>query len=228
MLPTYNEVENIGSLLESLLSTYPQSHVVVVDDNSPDGTANLVRRMEKKNPHRLTLLKRGERGRGSAGIVGFTTALLTKKPILVEMDADGSHDPLELHHLLEGAAHYEVVIGSRSLPGSRDDRLLSRRLLTACANFYLSTILQLPTWDITSGFRVYRREVIESLLMHPLLSKGPSIVVEMLYLAFSEGFYIGQVPIHFRNRQQGISKLNAIILLQSLLLPFLFRFHHRV
>lgn len=222
LLPTYNERENIESLIPALFEQV-DCRIFVVDDASPDGTAQTVERLQKKFP-RLQLIKRRRRGRGSAGVTGFRAILKTGAKVVVEMDADFSHDPRDVPRLLSGLSKYDIVIGSRLMRGAKDqERGFARRLTTKLANRYLATVLQIPAWDITSGFRVYRREVLETVLANPMISTGPSIVVEVLYNAYLQGFYIGQVPIFFHERRKGRSKLGPKILLQSLVMPFLFR-----
>lgn len=222
LLPTYNERENIEALIPALFEQV-DCRVLVVDDASPDGTAEAVERLQKRFP-RLRLIKRRRRGRGSAGVAGFRAILQTPAKAVVEMDADFSHDPRDVPRLLAGLSKYDIVIGSRLVRGAMDqERSLSRRWTTKLANRYIAAVLRMPPWDITSGFRVYRREVLETVLANPMASNGPSIVVEVLYNAYLQGFYIGQVPIVFRERRKGRSKLGPKILLQSLAMPLLFR-----
>lgn len=223
-MPTYNERSSVISLIEDIFASYSFSCIVVVDDSSPDGTGETVEELKRQRfSENLFVLHRKERGRGTAGIAGFKLALRKKVPFVVEMDADQSHRPQDIARLLDGLKHYELVIGSRLVAGAKDNRPLFRRLITRVSNAYLSRVLKMPNWDITSGFRAYRREALETIVAQKPISKGPPIVVETLYIAFKEGFYIGQVPITFENRKQGSSKLNAFILLQSLYLPYVFK-----
>jgi len=208
VLPTYNERGNIRGLVEEILSVGPHVEVLVVDDDSPDDTAELVREMEKRNPRVHLLQRRMERGRGRAGIAGFLLALRHGADAVVEMDADFSHHPRHIPALLEGLDEADLVIGSRYAPGGREiGRSLTRRLITRAANAYARLALGLRVRDCTSGYRCYRRALLEAIAPQSLVSGGPSIVEETLFATHLLGFRIAEVPIVFEDRRRGSSTL---------------------
>ena len=217
MLPTYNEAVNISSLIGTLLALrIPSLHILVVDDNSPDGTAAIVTSLMKKHRNVHLLLRRSDKGRGAAGIAGYKKALEMGADVICEMDADFSHDPRFLPSLLEKLHFADVVLGSRAVRGGSDtDRPFFRRLLTKFANLYITLLLGLRVQDCNSGYRCFRRRVLESLNLTSLTSKGPAIVHEVLYRVHLNGFTIGEVPITFVERRKGASKLGFSHLYQG-------------
>lgn len=209
MLPTYNEAENIQQLIQTLRRLdVTNLHILVVDDNSPDGTAQLVRSLMRTDKKLHLLLRTTNRGRGAAGIAGYKKALSLGADIICEMDADFSHDPKYLLLLLQALQSADMVLGSRAVPGGHDDdRPLFRRLITIFANFYISLLLGLPVKDCNSGYRCFRKAVLASLPLDRLDVKGPGIVQEILYRTHLNGFRIVEVPISFVERKKGRSKL---------------------
>jgi len=207
IIPTYNEADNIEKLLKELMKIHAL-HAVVVDDNSPDGTSKIVKKLSKKNKRIHLLLRKKDRGRGSAGIEGFKYCINKKADCIIEMDADFSHHPKHVPELIEALKKCDVVLGSRQVRGGKQvGRPLRRRLLTYFANFYIRTILGLKVWDCNSGFRGFRREALQKILSKPLFSKGPDVVQEVLYRSHLLGFNICEVPITFYERVEGTSKL---------------------
>lgn len=218
VVPTYNEAETIVPLLQVLLALPLPLRVLVVDDRSPDGTADRA----AAGGDRVTVLRRDPpRGRGLAGRDGFIAALAMGADLVVEMDADGSHDPRQLPALIAAAADADIVSGSRYCPGGRVvgyDWL--RKLNSAVANAVSRLLLGLTPRDATSGYRVFRRRVLEAIDLPTLLSPGPSIVEEILFRAQRRGFVAREVPITFVNRAQGESKLRpatVVVWLRTLL-----------
>lgn len=216
IIPTYNEAGNIVRLLEQIFALQKQQvytfdiHVLVVDDNSPDGTAQQVIEYKKrtKNDNLLLLLREGKRGRGLAGIAGFEYALKENADLIVEMDADFSHDPIYIPALLTKCQDADVVLGSRFVrDGKTVGRPFYRNVITLLANFYIRTILGLHIRDCNSGFRCFKRKVLEAVDISHFVSEGPAIVQELLYKAFLKGFSIAEVPIVFKEREEGCSKL---------------------
>ena len=209
MIPTYNESESIEALLEGIISLSIDSlHIVVVDDNSPDRTADIVSRFSKKHPAVKLLLRTSSKGRGSAGKAGFQYCLDNGADIVVEMDADLSHNPRDIPKLLEAIKEADLVLGSRLVPGGRDGRPSAvRRIITVMANFYIRVILGLKVKDCNSGYRCFRRNVLEEINVNKIESKGPDIVQEVLYKAHLKGFRIKEVPITLIDRSLGTSKL---------------------
>jgi dolichol-phosphate mannosyltransferase len=224
MIPTYNEAENIADLIEAVLAQSPGMGVVVVDDDSPDGTAEIVRSLGGREGRIELIVRKNERGRGSAGIVGFVRALQMGARYIGEMDADFSHDPKYIKDFLRMIENYDIVIGSRGAPGGQEQgRSPARRLITAFASLYIRGVLGLKVKDATSGYRLFRREVIQSLDWASMVSVGPSIVQEMLIQALSRGFSVVEVPIVFSERRAGSAKFNLRISVQSLIMILRFR-----
>lgn len=220
VIPTYNERENIEELLQSILDLNLEEElsIIVVDDDSPDGTADAVSSLAQRGKNIHLLLRRGKRGRGAAGIAGFMAALCLDPDIITEMDADFSHQPEDIPRLLEAASEYDVVIGSRFVPGGKDaERGRLRKIMTFLVRYFLRLYLKVPVRDISSGFRCFRREVLERINLNSLKSRGPSIVQEILFRAHHMGYRIKEIPITFQNRKKGKTKLNLRILLETLI-----------
>lgn len=218
VIPTYNERENIEELLQSILDLKLEEElsIIVVDDDSPDGTADAVSSLAQREKNIHLLLRKGKRGRGTAGIAGFMAALCLDPDIIIEMDADFSHQPEDIPRLLEAASEYDVVIGSRFVPGGKDaERRSLRKIITFLVRHFLRLYLKIPVRDISSGFRCFRREVLERIDLKSLKSRGPSIVQEILFRAHHRGYRIREVPITFQDRKKGKTKLNLRILLES-------------
>jgi dolichol-phosphate mannosyltransferase len=208
VIPTYNEAENIERLITTLRRLNLDLDILVVDDNSPDGTSKIVERLMKKDKKLHLLLRTRDKGRGSAGVAGFKKALDMKADVICEMDADFSHDPQYLPALLKGLEKGDVVLGSRAVSGgSDDDRPFLRRMLTVFANFYIRLLLGVPVRDCNSGYRCFKRRVLAALNLDKITTKGPGIVQEILYRAHLAGFRIVEVPISFVERRKGTSKL---------------------
>jgi dolichol-phosphate mannosyltransferase len=224
MIPTYNEADNIKDLVEAVLAQSPEVGVVIVDDNSPDGTADIVLSMGGRSGRIELIVRKDERGRGSAGIVGFRRALAMGARYIGEMDADFSHDPKYIKDFLRMIERYDIIIGSRSVPGGGEvKRSPVRRMITAFASVYIHALLGLTVADPTSGYRLFRREVIETLDWDTMVSVGPSIVQEMLIQALARGYSVVEVPIVFSERRAGSAKFNLRISVQSLVMILRFR-----
>ncbi len=218
VLPTYNERGNIAAVIEGVLSQGDRFEVLVVDDKSPDGTAETVRDRYGTNPRVRLLVREGERGRGLAGAEGFRKALEGGYKYIVEMDADGSHDPEVLPELAEALARADVAIASRLVPGGGETgRNPVRRWLTAAANFYLRIMLGVTVRDCTTGYRGFRREALEAVPWDRVRAAGPAFVQEILYAVVARGFTVEEVPFVFRERQWGESKLRIGTLLSGLI-----------
>jgi dolichol-phosphate mannosyltransferase len=225
ILPTYNETGNILPLMEDLLALRQDLCIVVIDDDSPDGTHRIVREKMKTTDCVFLIHRTGERGRGSAGVAGFKFSLEKKADLVVEMDADFSHHPRFLPSLLDAAERADVVIGSRLVKGgSETGRSFLRTLITYAANFYIRMILGLSIRDCTSGYRVFRRQVLESIDLDTLTSNGPAIVQEVLFRCKRKNFKMIEVPIIFEERRSGRSTFNAKILFSGLWAVLKFRF----
>ncbi len=216
-IPTYNEGKNIRELIERIRGLDAEIEIVVADDDSPDGTWQVVAALSRSDP-RVHLLHRTEqKGRGSAGKDAFHYAVTQGADLIIEMDGDLSHDPRFIPRLIEQSNVYDVVIGSRYIAGGKDLRSSAfRRWVSRISNWYSRKLLGLNILDCNSGFRCFKRNVFESINPLSLNSTGPSIVHELLYQAHKKGFTIGEVPIEFIDRQRDQSKLTLQRLLNGM------------
>lgn len=228
VIPTYNERDNIGTLLPRILEQ-PRFRVLVVDDNSPDGTAAVVAAIAETQPRVGLLSRPGKLGLGTAYIDGFRRALAEGAAYICEMDADFSHDPSYLPVLLDAAeTRYDLVLGSRYVRGGgTTDWGLPRRIISIGGNLYARTILGLPVMDATGGFRCYRRRVLEAIDLDGIHSNGYSFQIELVYRTMRAGFRIGEVPIIFPDRRVGQSKMSRRIVLEALLTVWRLRLGRR-
>ncbi len=213
ILPTYNEALNLEPIVEAVRDQLPAgSRIIVVDDNSPDGTGGVADRLASEADDLEVLHRPRKDGLGPACIAGFQHALARGAGLIVQMDADFSHDPTDISRLLEAAESADVVIGSRYVPGGEISGWGPvRKLLSRGGSAYARAILRLPIRDLTSGFKVIRRDVLESIDLASVSSAGYAFQVEMTYRAARAGFRIEEVPIHFRDRVVGTSKMTARI-----------------
>ena len=210
VLPTYDEAENILPLCEEVLAVAPGIEVLVVDDASPDGTGELVAHRAWTEP-RLHLLRRpGKLGLGTAYLAGFRYGLDHDFDQIFTMDADFSHNPRYIPQMLEAMERYDVVIGSRYVPGGGIENWpLFRRVLSAFANFYARALLRLPVRDCTAGFRCYSAEVLSTVEPFGIKASGYSFLEEMAFRVCRCGFRVGEIPIVFENRRSGSSKIDS-------------------
>jgi apolipoprotein N-acyltransferase len=217
ILPTYDERDTVEEIIERVLAVSDRVHVMVVDDSSPDGTGEIVRKIVDRDP-RVSLVERPEKGGlASAYLDGFVLAIAEGYDLIVEMDADLSHRPEELERLLEGARTNHVTIGSRYVPGGRvRNWSLFRRLLSRGGNLYVRLMLGLPVSDSTSGYRAYRWGALRELITHQLRSEGYAFQVELAYRAWRRRMVVGEVPITFEERRHGRSKISRGIVLEAL------------
>jgi dolichol-phosphate mannosyltransferase len=218
VLPTYNEAENLPKLFSALFSLPLDLAVLVVDDNSPDGTGRIADGLSKQYKGKVAVLHRaGKLGLRSAYIEGFRRAFELGADAVVQMDADFSHDPAVLTEMARRIASYDVVIGSRYVRGgSLDERWPSwRKALSAFGNAYARTILGFPLRDVTTGYRMWKREALQNMPLDRIRSNGYIFLVEMAYIAFLMGYDIAEVPIHFADRRWGKSKMSLKIQLEA-------------
>lgn len=218
VLPTYNEAENLPKLVSALLSLPLELSVLVVDDHSPDGSGEVAELLSDQHPGRVFVLHRsGKLGLRSAYIEGFRKAFDEGAEAIVQMDADFSHDPAVLPEMASRIASCDVVIGSRYVKGgSLDERWPAwRKLLSAFGNFYARTILSFPLRDVTTGYRMWRREVLQNMPLERIRSNGYIFLVEMAYIAYLMGYKITEIPIHFADRRWGKSKMSLKIQLEA-------------
>jgi dolichol-phosphate mannosyltransferase len=230
VLPTYDEAENLPKLVSALFSLPVDLGVLVVDDNSPDGTGTIADELAKQYAEKVHVLHRaGKLGLRSAYMEGFQKAFDLGADAVVQMDADFSHDPAVLTEMARRLAYYDVVIGSRYIKGgSLDDRWPAwRKALSAFGNFYARTILSSPLHDMTTGFRMWRREVLQNMPFKRIRSNGYIFLVEMAYVAYLMGYKISEVPIHFADRRWGKSKMSLKIQLEAAMRIWDVWYHYR-
>ena len=217
-IPTYNEQDNITKIIDSVLMQGEDIEILIIDDNSPDGTGDIVESIKKIN-NRVHLLRRpGKMGLGTAYIDGFKYGLaLTHIEYLMEMDADFSHDPKDINKFRDAIKEADLVIGSRYVDGIRIVNWpMSRLLLSYFASIYVRWITGLPVMDPTGGFKCFRREVLESLKLDKIKSNGYSFQIEMNFFVWRAGFRIKEIPIIFIDRQAGTSKMSKKIVYEAI------------
>ena len=234
IVPTYNEAANLETLLHQILNQPVELDVLIVDDNSPDGTGDIADRLSRDwmaTRGRVHVLHRTVKdGLGRAFLAGFAWAMERGYDLLIEMDADLSHDPIFLKALVEASDTADVVLGSRYLNGiSVINWPLRRILLSWGANQYVRLITGLQVHDCTSGFRLFRREALEDMDLDSILSNGYSFHVEMAYRALLAGCRIAEVPIIFTERREGCSKMSGRVIWEALFMPLKLRLRaHRI
>ena len=218
IIPTYNEKENIRDIISAIFSLEQDFHILVVDDSSPDGTAEIVKAMQSEFPHHLHLsIRKVKDGLGKAYIHGFWWALQNNYDYIFEMDADFSHNPNDLPKLLEACQKADMVIGSRYCKGVNVVNWpMSRVLLSYFASKYVRFILGIPVHDTTAGFICFSRKALENIGLDKIRLKGYGFQVEMKYRAFKKGLKLVEVPIIFTDRTQGESKMNGGIITEAI------------
>lgn len=227
-IPTYNEAENIGDLLREIRRYVPAAQVLVVDDNSPDGTSQIVAKMVETDQQIHLLTRTEDKGRGRSGRDGFVYALEHGAKWAIEMDADFSHHPRYLPAILDAAKKHDCVLGSRQVPGGRETgRSKVREVITMFVGHFLRFMLGVSVRDPSSGYRCWSRHVLETIEVDKLVSVGPAIVSEMLYKARLKGFKFYEVPIVFEDRTRGDSKLDFKTLIRTFEMVFELRKMHR-
>ena len=226
LIPTYNEKENIVSLAETIFGLYPRTSVLVLDDNSPDGTAEQVEKMQIKFPNFLVHRRSGLRGFGRSYLDGFSKVLNDDRyDFVVMMDADFSHDPKEIGEMLKKVSSADMVIGSRYTSGGKIENWNWRRkILSRFANFYVRKILRVPVKDMTTGFMCLRKDVLRFLDLNSISSDGYAFLVELKYRLYKNGFSFLEHPITFRERREGESKMSSKVIWESVWLPWKLKF----
>lgn len=218
VVPTYNEAENLPKLVSALFSLPLDLDILVVDDNSPDGTGDLAEKLAKQHPDRINVLRRpGKMGLRSAYLNGFQKIFDGDAQAIVQMDADFSHDPAVLVEMVKLLETNDVVLGSRYVSGGSVDKKwpVWRKGLSAFGNFYARTILGLPFHDVTTGYRMWRSETLRQMPFERIQATGYIFLVEMIYLAHCLEFKIGEAPIYFADRRFGKSKMSVKIQLEA-------------
>ncbi len=218
VIPTYNEAENIPKLVKAVMELPVSINLLIVDDNSPDGSGDLAEQMKKEHPGRIQVLHRkGKLGLGSAYIQGFRQAMAEGADFIGQMDADFSHPIDKIPVLMDTLTGSDFVIGSRYVPGGKldDNWPFWRKWLSGFGNFYARTILGLKIKDVTGGFRLWRKETLSAMPLERVKSNGYIFQVEMSYLATLLGFQCAETPIYFADRRWGQSKMSLRIQLEA-------------
>jgi len=217
VIPTYNEAGNLPNIVPQVLAQDPRLEVLVVDDNSPDGTGTLADGLAEANPRIHVLHREGKLGLGTAYLAGFRWAIEHRYDYAFEMDADFSHDPAHLKDFLQAIATADVVLGSRYLGGRVTvvNWPMGRLLLSYCANIYARWITGLRIWDLTGGFKCFRRHVLEALDLSQVRSNGYAFQIEMSVRAWRKGFKLAEIPIVFVDRLEGQSKMSKAIVREA-------------
>jgi len=217
VVPTYNERDNVDVIARRLRAAVPDAHLLVVDDNSPDGTGKLADELAETDDHIHVLHREGKAGLGAAYVAGFGWAREQAYDVVVEMDADGSHAPEQLPRLLAALEDADLVLGSRYVPGgSVVNWPKSRELLSRGGNLYTRLLLRLPLQDATGGYRAYRRTVLDGLPLGSISSQGYCFQVDLAWQAWQQGHRVVEVPITFVERERGESKMSRKIVVEAL------------
>jgi dolichol-phosphate mannosyltransferase len=217
IIPTYDEADNIAPIVARVRAAVPDADVLVADDNSPDGTGEIADKLAADDAAVHVLHRPGKQGLGAAYIAGFRWGLERDYDVLVEMDADGSHQPEQLPRLLDRLTSADLVLGSRWVPGGQVVNWPVRRsVLSRGGNVYTRTALGLPLHDATGGFRAFRRRVLEGIDLAQVASQGYCFQVDLAWRAWRAGFRVAEVPITFVERERGTSKMNGSIVREAL------------
>jgi len=225
LTPTYNEKENIERLVREVFSRHPDIHIRVIDDNSPDGTAELVKKLMLEFPNLSILSRPGKQGLGKAYIHGFKEVFKEDFSHVITMDADLSHHPKYLAEMLEKSKDYDVVTGSRYIRGGGSSGWeLWRRILSRGANLYARTITGIPIRDLTAGFNCIRVEYLKKINLDKFDASGYAFLMELKYLLYKAGANMTEIPIVFANRTGGESKMAGHIIAEGVLAPWKIRF----
>lgn len=227
IIPTYDERENVGPISDAVFAASPQTDILFVDDNSPDGTGEILDKLTAED-ERINVIHRGEKsGLGRAYITGFKWALERHYTLIYEMDADFSHNPAEVPSFVKAAESADLILGSRYVNGIRITNWpLSRLMLSKSAAFYVRLITGMPLTDPTGGFKCFRREVLEAIDLDSIISNGYSFQVEMSHTAWIKGFRIAEIPITFVDRRSGYSKMSSKIFSEALWLVWKLAFRN--
>jgi dolichol-phosphate mannosyltransferase len=217
-LPTYDEKDNVVPMTEAILAATPDVDVLIIDDNSPDGTGQLADAIAAREPRVKVLHRAGKEGLGKAYLAGFDWALGHGYELILEMDADFSHDPRCLPGMLEAARDADLVLGSRNVPGGGTVNWgVGRKIISRGGSLYARTILGIPVRDLTGGFKCFHRKVLESIDLPTVECSGYAFQIELTFRALRRGFRVVEFPIVFVDRRVGRSKMSKRIVLEALL-----------
>ncbi len=228
IIPTYNERENLPKLVGEIRKYTPNAGILIVDDNSPDGTGELAEELKKNDPNLDVLHRAGKLGLGTAYIEGFKYALKRDFKYVQQMDCDFSHRPEDLPRFLDAIQEADLVLGSRYVPGGKTVNWpWYRKLLSFGGSLYARTVLGVKIRDLTGGFKCFRREVLQAIPLEQVRATGYSFQIEMTWRALQAGFIVKEIPITFVEREQGSSKMNKKIIAEALLLCWKLRFESK-
>ncbi|WP_354641974.1 polyprenol monophosphomannose synthase [Kitasatospora camelliae] len=217
IIPTYNEAENVDRIVSRVRKAVPEVHVLVADDNSPDGTGELADKIAAEDDHVHVMHRKGKEGLGAAYLAGFRWGIDAGYDVLVEMDADGSHQPEELPRLLTALRTADLVLGSRWVPGGEVVNWpKSRLLISRGGSLYSRLMLNVPIRDVTGGYRAFRKETLLGLGMDEVASQGYCFQVDLAWRTVKAGFKVAEVPITFIEREFGASKMSKNILVEAM------------
>lgn len=218
IVPTYNEAENVGSLVDEVFQAVPSLHILFVDDNSRDGTRDIIRQKQDQHPGTVHLIERpGKMGLGTAYLTGFAWALEKGYDAVIEMDADFSHNPKDLVRILSELGREAAVAGSRYVRGGGTvNWSLGRKIISRGGSLYAMSILRLPIRDLTGGFNGWSRPVLEKIDLKSIKSEGYAFQIEMKYRATLAGFKVSEIPITFVDRRAGQSKMSSKIVIEAM------------
>jgi len=218
IIPTYNEIDNIEKMITTLFDLYPALSLLIIEDGSPDGTADIVKKFQAQFPNNLFMIERkGKLGLGTAYVTGFKWALERKYEFVFEMDCDFSHDPNQIPDLLTAAQANDLVIGSRYIDGIRIINWPFKRLLLSyLASIYTRFVTSIPVYDTTGGFKCFNRKALQSINLDDIISSGYIFQLELNYKVWSRGLNVKEVPIIFYERRDGQSKMAGGIIFEAL------------
>ncbi|WP_372654398.1 polyprenol monophosphomannose synthase [Halobacteriovorax sp.] len=230
IIPTYNEIDNIERMITTLFNLHKGVHLLIIEDGSPDGTADVVKKFQETYPEQLHMIQRtGKLGLGTAYVTGFKWALEKEYQFVFEMDCDFSHDPAQVPDLLEAAQSNDLVIGSRYIDGIRIINWPFRRLLLSyLASIYTRFVTNIPVFDTTGGFKCFSRKALSSLDLDNIISKGYIFQLELNYKVWSKGLRVKEVPITFYERRDGQSKMAGGIIFEALFSVLRLRFNKMI
>lgn len=227
VIPTYNEIENIHGIIHAVLNADERINVLIVDDNSPDGTAEAVKVMQQTNNRILLMERPGKMGLGTAYCQGFAYVISLGYDIIMEMDADFSHDPADIPRFLKEIEKHDLIIGSRYSNGVNVVNWpLSRLILSYSANIYTRIITGMPIMDATGGFKCFRSASLSKIDFSQIRSNGYAFQIEMNYRLWTSGAKIKEIPIIFNDRRSGVSKMNRSIVREAVFLVWKMKFLH--
>lgn len=218
IIPTYNEIDSIPQLIDRIWETRNELDILIVDDSSPDRTGQWAKEQSEKDKRLHVLIRAEKTGLGSAYIAGFKYALKENYDEIIQMDADGSHDPKYIPELIRELNNFDIVTGSRWIEGGGVENWpVQRKVISVVGNEYSRRVLNVKVHDITSGFKAIRKRVIEKIPLDHIKARGFGFQIEFVYRAIKEGFRVGEIPIIFNNRDKGRSKFSSDIFMEAFL-----------